>query len=178
MSRSAHAHPHKVVSCRDYDILVPFICHRCGNCCRNYDPIVELGLLPEIAKTLGEPIDAIQDRLRVKGLSHRAGRPTDCCFLHPRHSACMIYEVRPTDCRQFPPLAGVGAGAVDCAGHREYLSVLKLFAGRSNHISQSRSTAARQRRRIHQISYRDVLRALIAANVSKEYRKVFEALNG
>jgi len=178
MNMPAHLHPHKVIDCREYDILVPFVCRRCGNCCRHYDPIVELELLPEIARTLGEPIDAIQDRLRVQGLSHSAGRPTDCCFLHPRHSGCIIYEVRPTACRQFPPLTGGGAGVVDCPGYREYGIVLSAFAGCLKDVPRDPATAARGRRQIPPHARRDVLHTLTNANPSEQYLKVFEEMNG
>ena len=178
MNMSAPIHPYKLIACREYDILVPFVCHRCGNCCRSYDPIVELELLPEIAWTLGEPIDAIQDRLRVQGLSHSAGRPTDCCFLHPRHSGCIIYEVRPTACRQFPPLTGDGAGAVDCPGYREYKSALNELTGRHERVPQGRFAAARGRRQIPPHAHRDIRRTLKAAMVSNRYRQVFTEMNG
>ncbi len=177
MNRSAPAHPHKVIACREYDVIVPFVCHRCGNCCRKYEPIVELELLPEIARCLGEPIDVIQNRLGVDSLSHSAGRPTDCCFLHPRHSGCIIHEVRPTACRQFPPLDGVGAGAVDCPGYREYRSVLNEFTARLKEFPSNPAKAACGRRPIPPGTREDVLHALAAAQVSDPYRQVFEALN-
>jgi Fe-S-cluster containining protein len=174
----ARLHPHKVIACREYDILVPFVCHRCGNCCRNYDPIVELELLPEIARSLGESIDAVQDRLRVQSLSHSADRPTDCCFLHPRHSGCIIYEIRPTACRQFPPLTGDGAGVVDCPGYREYRRVLNEFTGHRESIRQGRSAAARGRKQIPPDARSDIRHTLTAAMVSDQYRQVFEEMNG
>jgi Fe-S-cluster containining protein len=178
MNVPARLHPYKVIAFREYEILVPFVCHRCGNCCRNYDPVIEMELLPEIARTLGEPINVIQERLRVQNHSHRTGRPTDCCFLHPGNSECIIHEVRPTDCRQFPPLAGVGAGSIDCPGYREYRSALNSFAGRSECVRQFRSAATRGRRQIPAHDRNDILRALTAAMVSDQYRQVFEEING
>ena len=178
MDVTAPAHPHKVIACREYDILVPFVCHRCGNCCRKYEPVIELELLPEIARSLGEPIDVVQNRLGADGLSHSAGHPTDCCFLHPRHSGCIIYEVRPTACRQFPPLTGVGAGAVDCPGYREYRRVLNEFTGSAEHLRRGRSAAARGRRQIPPDALRDILHTLINAKASGPYRQVFEEMNG
>lgn len=178
MNRPAPAHPHKVITCREYDIYVPFVCHRCGNCCRKYEPIIELELLPEIARCLEEPINVIQNRLLNDRISHNAGRPTDCCFLDTRHSVCMIYEVRPTDCRQFPPMTGVSAGAVDCPGHREYGSVLNAFTGSRESVRQGRSAAARERRQIPSHARRDIRRTLTAAKVSDGYRRVFTEMNG
>jgi Fe-S-cluster containining protein len=178
MNRSTSAHPHKVIACREYNILVPFVCHRCGNCCRKYEPIIELELLPEIARCLGKSIEVIQNRLGADGLSHNAGHPTDCCFLHPRHSGCIIYEVRPTACRQFPTLTGVGAGAVDCPGYREYRSVLNEFTDSPEHLHQGRSAAARGQRQIPPHARRDILYTLSAAMVSNRYRRVFTKMNG
>jgi Fe-S-cluster containining protein len=172
MNRPAHAHPHKVIACREYDIVVPFVCHRCGNCCRKYEPIIEMELLPEIAWCLGEPIYVIQSRLHVDNLSHSAGRPTDCCFLDPLHSRCLIYAVRPTECRQFPALAGVGA--VDCPGYREYISVMSEFTARLKDDPRSPAPAARGRRQMSPDAREDVLHSL---RVSDTYREVFEALN-
>jgi Fe-S-cluster containining protein len=178
MNRSVPAHTHKVIACREYDILVPFVCHRCGNCCRKYEPIIELELLPEIARCLEEPIDVIQNRLCADGLAHSAGHPTDCCFLDPLHVCCLIYEIRPMSCRQFPPLTGVGAGAVDCPGYREHRRVLSEFTGRLKDVPRGPDPAARRRRQIPPDARRDVLHTLTNARVSDPYRKVFEELNG
>lgn len=178
MDRTSHAHPHKVIACREYDILVPFVCHRCGNCCRKYEPIIELELLPEIARSLGEPINVIQNRLGADGLSHSAGHPMDCCFLDPLHLRCIIYEIRPTSCRQFPPLNGVGAGAVDCPGYREHRSVLSEFTGRLKDVPRGPAIAARGRRQIPPDARGDVLHTLTNAKVSDPYRQVFEEMNG
>lgn len=177
MNRPAPAHPHKVIACREYDILVPFVCHRCGNCCRKYEPTVEFELLPEIAQCLREPIDVIQNRLRADSLSHSAGRPTDCCFLDPLHSECFIYAVRPTDCRRFPPLTGVGAGAVDCPGYREYGSVLSVFTAYLEEAPRGPAPAARGRRPILPDAREDVLHTLSAAQISDGYREVFTQRN-
>ncbi|MBA4397444.1 MAG: hypothetical protein C0394_08695 [Syntrophus sp. (in: bacteria)] len=177
MNRPAPAHPHKVIACREYDILVPFVCHRCGACCRKYEPVVEFELLPEIARGLGASIDVIQDRLLNDRLSHSAGRPTDCCFLDPLHARCFIYAVRPTECRQFPPLTGVGAGVVDCPGYREYRSVLDEFTACMEEAPRGPAPAARGRRPILPDACRDVLHTLTAAQISDGYREVFTQIN-
>lgn len=178
MNRSAHAHPHKVIAWREYDIVVPFVCHRCGNCCRKYEPVVEMELLPEIARAIGATIDVIQNRLLDDSLSHSAGLPTDCCFLDPLQLRCVIYEIRPTACRQFPALGGVGVGAVDCPGYREHRSVLNEFTARLKEIPSGPAGSARGRRPIPPDARKDVLHTLTAARVSDGYHRVFEALNG
>jgi len=178
MNRPAPAHPYKVIACREYDLVVPFVCHRCGNCCRRYEPIVEMELLPEIARAIGATIDAIQNRLHDDSLSHSAGHPTDCCFLDPLPLRCIIYEIRPTACRQFPPLTGVGAGAVDCPGYREHRSVLNEFTARLKEIPSGPAGSARGRRPIPSHAREGVLLTLTLAQISDGYRRVFEALNG
>lgn len=178
VSVSARMHPFKVVACREYDIIVPFFCHRCGNCCRNYEPVIEFELLPEIAHATGGTIDAIQNRLRADSLSHSAGQPRDCCFLDPLQLRCIIYEIRPTACRQFPALGGFGVGAVDCPGYREHRSVLDEFTARLKEIPGGPAGSARGRRPIPPDAREDVLHILSAARVSDGYRRVFETLNG
>jgi Fe-S-cluster containining protein len=178
MTRPTHHSPYRVIACAGCELLVPFVCRRCGRCCRNYDPIVELELLPEIARHMGEPISVIQDRLGANSLAHSGGRPTDCCFLHPRQPECLIYEIRPTACRQFPPLSGGGAGAVDCPGYREYSRVLNAFTGLKPGIRQGPSAAPCGRIPLPGHVRGEALRILTAAGVSDEYHRVFEALNG
>jgi Fe-S-cluster containining protein len=177
MNKPAHSTPHKFIAFLEYDILVPFVCHCCGCCCRKYEPIVELALLPEIARILGETIDVVQNRLKADSLSHRAGRPTDCCFLHTAHSGCIIYAVRPTACRQFPPLDGVGAGNIDCPGYREFETVRIAFVNRAGCVSVGRPTIARRRRQVPAYARPDVLHTLSDANVSDGYRDVFKEMN-
>ena len=176
MNRSARAHPHKVIACREYDILVPFVCHRCGTCCRKYEPSIDFEMLPEIAQCLGEPIDVIQNRLGDNSRSHRAGHQTDCCFLDPRHLRCLIHEVRPTACRQFPALDG--AGPVDCPGYREYKSVLNEFTTRLKEVPCNPARSSRGRRPLPPDACEDAHQTLAAARASDPYRQVFEALNG
>lgn len=179
MNGPVNRHPHKVIGCREYDVLIPFVCHQCGNCCRKYEPTIEPELLPEIAYCLGEAIAAIEKRLRDNSLSHRDGRPTDCCFLDPLHLRCSIYSVRPTSCRQFPALHGDdSAGAVDCPGYREYRRVLNAFIGYLDEAPRGAVTAARRRRRITPPDARgDMQHTLTNAQVSGKYRQVFEEMN-
>lgn len=178
MNLTVRTPPHRRIAFTDHDILVPFVCQRCGNCCRRYDPVIEMELLPEIARKLGEPIDVIQDRLRRQVLSHSAGLPTDCCFLHPRMRLCTIHEVKPTACLQFPSLDGAGAGAVDCGGYREFRRVLHAFTRHAMGGRPNRGVAVHGQRPIPPPARRDVRQTLAAAGVSEPYRLVFAAFNG
>jgi hypothetical protein len=47
----------RVIEFSEYDVVVPFVCHRCGNCCRNF--------YPGIAGLIGRPIHEIQARRRL-----------------------------------------------------------------------------------------------------------------
>jgi hypothetical protein len=38
----------RVVEFSEYDVVVPFVCLRCGNFCRNFYPGIGMDMLPEI----------------------------------------------------------------------------------------------------------------------------------
>jgi Fe-S-cluster containining protein len=92
-------------------------CQRCGACCATYrvsfhcDEIDDApgGLVPV---GLTEPITA--DTACMRGT---AAQPPRCVALRGdigRAVACVIYEFRPSACRDFAPLAAVGRGDEAC----------------------------------------------------------------
>ena len=96
----------RVIEFSEYDVVVAFVCHRCGNCCWNF--------YPGIAGLIGRPIHEIQSRLGEDCDAHNAGKPKDCFFLEPGTTRCLIHEIRPDGCRLFPSLTKTGLGQVDC----------------------------------------------------------------
>lgn len=174
---SDNEQPHALIVCPDGDIIVPFICRRCGNCCRSYDPDIEPELLPEISSSLGLSIDSLENRLRTDRIAHAAGRPTDCCFLHPQSAQCMIYPVRPLPCRQFPSLTGASVLRIDCGGYQEYQRTLAAFRDRLHYISLTRPSTTRKRKIMPAALRGTARQALSAVNASEHYCTVFERLN-
>jgi Fe-S-cluster containining protein len=111
-------YPSVVIEFGEFDLIVPLICRRCGNCCRSYYVPIDIESLPEIAEIMGEPIYSIQDRLNECLERYRKGSPGDCCFL--AESSCRIHTVKPEACRQFPSFTDAAAGSVDCPAHKEH----------------------------------------------------------
>ncbi len=119
-------HHCRIMEFADHDIIIPFICHQCGNCCRGYYPTIDSEMLPEIERTIGEPIKFIQERLASDCEAYSSGQPADCLFLDIS-GRCRIHDIRPGPCRSFPALLETGAGKVKCPGHRELQEIIKLF---------------------------------------------------
>jgi hypothetical protein len=113
------------VRLKDSTINVPFVCQKCGKCCKElshvlFDPerrkiIVENG--EEIENFLGlsfyETLEEIELNTPLAHLTHFI-MLNPCPFL--KDGKCMVYPVRPNSCRLFPLQAGdygVGCSAFE-----------------------------------------------------------------
>ena len=83
-----------------------FRCTRCGNCCTGAPGYVWLS--PEeiraIAQHRGETVvqvTALYTRLASRGRSLREKANGDCVF-YDRQEGCLVYPVRPRQCRTWP----------------------------------------------------------------------------
>lgn len=157
----------KVIEFSLYDVVVPFVCHRCGNCCRHYYPGIEMDMLPEIANIISKPIHEIQARLGEDCDAHNAGRPTDCFFLEQGTSRCLIHEIRPDGCRLFPTLTKTGLGKVDCPGYREFDNAVRALSGRENGTAARRATHLKEPRPIPRSEWERTLKKLKEAEASE-----------
>ena len=119
-------HHCRIMESADYDIIVPFVCHQCGNCCRGYYPMVDPEMLPEIERTLGEPIKVSKTGWHWIAEASSSGRPTDCFFLDIS-GRCRIHDIRPGPCRSYPALLETGAGKIKCPGHKEFQEIIEWF---------------------------------------------------
>jgi len=156
----------RVIEFPEYDVVVPFVCHRCGNCCRKYYPGIEMDMLPEIARLLERPVQEIQARLSVDCDAHNAGTPVDCFFLEPGGNRCLIHAIRPDGCRLFPTLTETGLGKVDCPGQKEFRRVEKALLLRGKHARVRKATHLRQPRRIPDSEWPGMLLVLKKAEAS------------
>jgi Fe-S-cluster containining protein len=156
----------KVIEFSQYDVVVPFVCHRCGNCCRNYYPGIEMDMLPEIANIINKPIHEIQARLGEDCDAHNAGRPKDCFFLEQGTSRCLIHEIRPDGCRWFPTLTKTGLGKVDCPGNREFNAVVQALSGNKSGVAIHKTMPFRKRRDVPDAEWKALLKKLETARAS------------
>jgi uncharacterized protein len=77
-------------------------CLDCANCCKTTGPLFTLADIERIAKHLRQkPQQFIDQYLRIDEDNDYVLKSVPCSFLDPEN-ACMIYEVRPKACREFP----------------------------------------------------------------------------
>jgi uncharacterized protein len=72
-------------------------CTQCANCCRSLQVEFNKSELRDIAKTLGQSIEAFQKQSMSDGMVN-----PPCPMLNGK--LCSIYETRPDVCRSFPHL--------------------------------------------------------------------------
>ena len=120
----------KIISFRAYDVLVPFICHKCGRCCQKYAPQIPGDDLPKIAEYLKEPVESIRTQFEECYEKKITNTPANCLFLNEQNQ-CRIYPLRPEPCRLYPLDTDFGTSGVDCLGHAEFYRIVDaLFARR------------------------------------------------
>ena len=77
-------------------------CLGCGNCCKTTGPLFTLADIERISKNLKQkPQQFIEQNLRVDEDNDYVLKSVPCTFLDAENY-CMIYEVRPKACREFP----------------------------------------------------------------------------
>jgi len=168
-------YPYVIIEFPDFDLAVPLVCRLCGNCCRNYYVPVDLEALPEIAQIMGETIHAIQDRLNENLERYRQGKPRDCCFLSG--SRCLIHQVKPEACRQYPSFTDAAAGNVECPAHREYKRVERALYRENNEIQMRMPSSSRSPRRLPGREGQKIFSIVKSADVSAKFLEVFLILN-
>jgi Fe-S-cluster containining protein len=77
-------------------------CLTCANCCKTTGPLFTLADIERISKHLKQkPQQFISQYLKIDEDSDHVLQNVPCTFLD-NENACMIYEVRPKACREFP----------------------------------------------------------------------------
>lgn len=77
-------------------------CLKCANCCKTTGPLFTLADIERIAKHLRlKPQQFIDKYLRVDEDNDYVLQGVPCTFLD-NENYCMIYDVRPKACREFP----------------------------------------------------------------------------
>lgn len=124
-----------IIEFRNYDVLVPFICHKCGACCHSFAPQIPADDLAKITRYLNKPQEEIKRQHAECYRKRFTDTPANCIFLNEKKQ-CMIYPLRPEPCRLFPLLTDFVAAYVNCPGHKEFYRIVKaLFARRNTEIT-------------------------------------------
>jgi len=77
-------------------------CLTCANCCKTTGPLFTLADIERVAKYLKQkPQQFIDQYLRIDEDKDFVLQQVPCTFLD-NENACMIYDVRPKACREFP----------------------------------------------------------------------------
>ncbi len=77
-------------------------CLECANCCKSISPVVKDRDIDRIAKHLKmSPSEVTNQYLELDKDDDYVFRETPCPFLMP-DNYCMIYDVRPRACREYP----------------------------------------------------------------------------
>lgn len=77
-------------------------CLTCANCCKTTGPLFTLADIERIAKHLKQkPQQFISQSLKIDEENDYVLQTVPCAFLDGEN-ACMIYDVRPKACREFP----------------------------------------------------------------------------
>ena len=120
----------RIVKLAEYDVLVPFLCHKCGACCRSFAPQIYKEDVPRIAQYLGKPKKDIEKEHDECYKKKFTDTPEDCLFLTDKN-LCAIYPLRPKCCRLYPLSTTFGVADDPCPGHAEFYRIVdSLFRGR------------------------------------------------
>jgi len=161
-----------------HDIVVPFICRKCGTCCMTYIPGFNAEDLMTISLYLKwSPTDLIY-RHTEGYLKRIRGKPEPCIFLNDQ-KLCRIYNhpLRPSDCRLYP--FSYGGTDADCAAYLEHTSIVKAFltSERSFQIYDPSFCPNPEVRSIPASKWPGIRRTLRVSNVSREMIRALLILN-
>jgi Fe-S-cluster containining protein len=161
------------------DIVVPFICRRCGTCCMTYIPRISAEDLTSISGYLKWPTEDLINRHAEAYLKRLRGKPEPCIFLTDR-SLCSIYThpLRPEVCRLYP--FSFGGTDADCEAYLEHIRVVAalLMNEKSFEIYDTSFCPNRDFRLIPEAEWPEIIRRLGLSNASEDMISAFLVLNG
>ena len=161
------------------DIVVPFICRKCGTCCMTYIPSVPAEDLVTISQHLKWPPGDLIIRHTEAYLNRLRGKPEPCIFLDDRR-LCRIYNhpLRPDVCRLYP--FSFGRTDADCAAYLEHKRLVEilLMNEKSFEIYDASFCPNRDVRLIPDSKWPGIRRKLMLSNTSTEMIRSFLIMNG
>lgn len=171
---------------KDCKVFIPFMCKKCGNCCRKigvqfgyFNPSFiasHLGLTPcdVVTKYLGEVISESKEEIQFKPT-----RPqTPCPFLSD--NLCSIHDVRPGPCQVFPIATDFGDHGIGCPAKIEATKAMKALSGEVPYnvrpVSDEPLEGDKQPR-IKMKAWKRIMKKYVRTNPSRETLDMFVAVN-
>ena len=160
-------------------VLIPFVCFRCGKCCRKAAPHPAAVEIPIIAEFLGLSVKQfitqyMGEIIEVNGktIRFKQTKPWQPCPFLSSSNECAIYEVRPHACRSYPLHTDAGDGGIGCPGYRQLRRVRSAIGrGVPNIVSQP------QGKRPEYLEWKRICRKFLRARPSSEMIEAFIRLN-
>jgi len=166
----------RLIEFRNYHVVVPFICHKCGACCHNFVPQIPADDLPKIARYLNKPQEEIKRQHAECYRKKFTDTPANCTFLNDKNQ-CMIYPLRPEPCRLFP-FTDFGAAYVNCPGHKEFYRIVNAFFARRRYAAMWDPTVYRRNiRTVPDREWSTLWRKFMKAGPSKPMVREFVKMN-
>jgi Fe-S-cluster containining protein len=165
------------------EVFIPFVCRRCGKCCREVsissayfvDPEVQLflnmGAREVIEKYVGEVTH--QNDKEVTWMSMRPIKP--CPFFDG--DRCVIYPVRSGPCRSYPLLTDFGVCGVDCPGKRDLVRAAKRLGRGIPYYCEGYVEDEKTRVRVRPERWARTLAKYSASDPSEEALRIFIMVN-
>jgi len=102
LNKKAPKSIHSVINQLHDEVFDEIDCLRCANCCKTTPPIITDRDISRIAKHLKmKEGDFVQKYIVIDADGDYIYKTTPCVFLDD-DNYCMIYEVRPKACREYP----------------------------------------------------------------------------
>lgn len=167
-----------IIELRRYDVLIPFICQRCGACCRNFAPQIPADDWPKIVQYLNKPQEEIKRQHKECYMRKFTETPADCIFLDGKHH-CMIYPLRPEGCRLYP-FTDFGACDRNCPGHGEFHRIVDAFFNSRIYAAMWEPGSYRRKDKLRTVPIREwpkLLRKFMKAQPSNAMVQKFFKIN-
>ena len=148
-------------------VFVPFICKRCGKCCREVSVDYRLFNGHRVAKHLRISFKEAETRVLKHFNQHPSNKP--CLFFIADKKGCSIYRVRPSVCRSYPLYTDAGSMGIDCPGKIERI---KLYEGLAPDCAGTKNKTP-----ICPEVWEEILRKLDSINVSDKIKRKFITIN-
>ena len=160
-------------------VLIPFVCFRCGKCCREVSIHPAPADIPVIARFLGISVEQfITDYLgeiikvgseSIEFMRTKSWKP--CPFLSTSN-VCTIYQVRTHPCRSYPLHTDSGDRGIGCPGYKQVRRVASAI-GQGVPYFASESIGKRP----EYLEWKRIYGKFLRAKPSDEMTKAFIRLN-